>query len=101
MTCAACVRLVEMALKELDGVTDAAVNIATARATIQHRPVWAGLDAVSETVKDQGYDYLGVPDKLQDDPILAARQAEIVDLRHRFAVGVVLSVVIFMGSMQH
>ncbi|MDQ5984475.1 MAG: putative copper-transporting ATPase PacS [Syntrophus sp. SKADARSKE-3] len=101
MTCAACVRRVEMALKELDGVTDAAVNLATARATIRHRPVWAGLDAVRETVEDQGYDYLGIPDEHQEDPILAARLAEITDLKRRFAVGVVLSVIIFMGSMRH
>ena len=101
MTCAACVRRVEMALKEMEGVTDVAVNLATARATIRHEPRWAGLEAVRGTISDQGYDYLGIPDDLREDPILAAREAEIRDLKRRFAVGAVLSIVIFMGSMQH
>lgn len=101
MTCAACVRRVELALKEMDGVTDVAVNLATARATIRHQSRWAGLDAVRETISDQGYDYLGIPDDLREDPILAAREAEIRDLKIRFTVGAVLSVIIFMGSMQH
>ena len=101
MTCAACVRRVEMAIKELDGVADAAVNLATARATIRHSPSWAGLDKVQETVEDRGYDYLGVPDEFREDPADAARAAELRDLTIRFSVGVVLSVAIFMGSMQH
>lgn len=101
MTCAACVRRVEMALKEMDGVTDAAVNLATARATIRHRPSWVRLEQVREAIVDQGYDYLGIPDELQEDPILAARVKEVHDLKVRFSVGTVLSVIIFAGSMQH
>ena len=68
MSCAACVRRVEMALKEMDGVTDVAVNLATARATIRHQSRWAGLDAVRVTISDQGYDYLGIPDDLRRTP---------------------------------
>ena len=101
MTCAACVRRVETALKELDGVTDASVNLATARATIRHTKSWAGLEGVREAITDHGYDYLGVPEELREDPILAAREGEVRDLRRRFSVGAVLSVIIFMGSMQH
>ena len=71
MTCAACVRRVETALKELDGVTDASVNLATARATIRHTKSWAGLEGVREAITDHGYDYLGVPEELREDPILA------------------------------
>jgi P-type Cu+ transporter len=101
MTCAACVRRVESALKGLPGVRDVAVNLATARATISHDKTWAGVGAIEQTVTDQGYDYLGLPDDSREDPITAARKKEIRNLSVRFVVGIVLSAVIFMGSMQH
>ncbi len=101
MTCAACVRRVETALKDVGGVTDVAVNLATARATLTHDKTWAGLDAVRNVIADQGYEYLGVPDDAAEDPITAAREKEIKELRTKFGVGAVLSVIIFFGSMQH
>ncbi|HQG34274.1 MAG TPA: heavy metal translocating P-type ATPase [Syntrophales bacterium] len=101
MTCAACVRRVERALQSLPGVEEAAVNLATGRATLRHRPDWAGLEEAGKVITETGYDYLGVPDEFRADPIAAARDAEIRDLRLRFTVGMVLSVVIFFGSMPH
>ena len=101
MSCAACVRRVENAVREVPGVTDVAVNLATARATVSHIPGWAGIEAVRRVVTEQGYDYLGIPDDTREDPIGAAREKEIRDLKIRFAVGIVLSIVIFVGSMRH
>ncbi len=101
MTCAACVRRVERALSEVDGVTGVAVNLATARATVLHRPEWAGIEALRQVIADQGYEFLGVPDDTREDPITAAREREVKDLNLRFSVGIVLSLVIFVGSMQH
>ena len=101
MSCAACVRRVENALKELPGVTEVAVNLATGRATVSHTAGWAGIEALRQVIADQGYDFLGIPDDAREDPIGAARTREIRDLRMRFVVGIVLSVVIFLGSMQH
>jgi Cu+-exporting ATPase len=101
MTCAACVRRVENALREVPGVTEVAVNLATARATVSHNAGWAGVEALRQVVADQGYEFLGIPDDAREDPIGAAREKEIKDLKTRFAVGIVLSGVIFLGSMQH
>ena len=101
MTCAACVRRVETALQEVDGVTDVAVNLATARATIVHEKAWGGIGALKKVISDQGYEFLGVRDDTGEDPITVAREKEIKDLRIKFIVGVILSAVIFMGSMQH
>ena len=101
MSCAACVRRVENAIREVPGVTDVAVNLATARATVSHIPGWAGIEAVRRVITEQGYDYLGIPDDTREDPIGAAREKEIRDLKIRFAVGIVLSIVIFVGSMRH
>lgn len=101
MSCAACVRRVENVIRGVPGVTDVAVNLATARATVSHIPGWAGIEAVRRVVTEQGYDYLGIPDDTREDPIGAAREKEIRDLKIRFAVGIVLSIVIFVGSMRH
>ncbi len=101
MSCAACVRRVENALREIPGVTDVAVNLATARATVSHTPGWAGVETLRRVITEQGYDYLGIPDDNREDPLGAAREREIRDLKIRFAVGIVLSVVIFIGSMRH
>jgi len=100
MTCAACVRRVESALGSIEGVTDAAVNLATGRATVLHRPDWAGLEAVRKTVSDAGYEFLGASEALLEDPVESARITEVRDLKIRFWTGVVLSIIIFMGSMQ-
>lgn len=101
MTCAACVRRVERALKSVDGVTDVAVNLATARATISHGDTWGGIEKAREIISDQGYDFLGILDDTRPDPITAARAREVKELKIKFAVGAVLSVIIFLGSMQH
>ena len=78
MTCAACVRRVEQALKSIDGVTDVAVNLATARATITHGEIWDGIEAVRNVISDEGYEFLGVRDDTREDPITAARAKDPV-----------------------
>jgi len=100
MTCAACVRRVESTLETIEGTTDAAVNLATGKATVTHRPDWAGLDAVQKAVSDAGYTFLGASEERLDDPFEAVRIREIRELKIRFWTGVVLSIIIFMGSMQ-
>ncbi|MGA1864485.1 MAG: heavy metal translocating P-type ATPase [bacterium] len=100
MTCAACVRRVESALKSVDGVIDAPVNLATAKATIIHPKDWAGIEGVEKAISDAGYEFLGVSGPSLDDPIEAARKRELKELTVKFIVGLVLSIVIFMGSMQ-
>jgi len=102
MTCAACVRRVEQAIEEVAGVQDVSVNLATARASIVYDPgAWGGVEAVRRVIQDSGYEYLGVPDEMGEDPISRAREREIRDLKIRVSVGAILSLLVFMGSMQH
>ncbi|HOF77126.1 MAG TPA: heavy metal translocating P-type ATPase [Smithellaceae bacterium] len=101
MTCAACVRRVENALKNIDGVTDVSVNLATGRATVFHGKRWAGLGALSEVVKNNGYEFLGELKDVSADPIEAARATELREMKIKLICGATLSVIIFFGSMQH
>ena len=101
MTCAACVRRVESALKSVDGAKEAAVNLATGKATVTHDPNWAGVEALGKVVSESGYEFLGVSEPALEDPVETARKREIIELKVKFIVGAILSVVIFAGSMQN
>ncbi len=101
MTCAACVRRVENALKKIEGVRDASVNLATGRATVTHAARWGGMDALAKVVEDNGYKFLGELEDLSADPAEAARAAELGDMKRKLIFGAMMSVIIFFGSMQH
>ncbi len=101
MTCAACIRRVESALKAIDGVRDASVNLATGKATIAHYAEWAGVERLKTVISDAGYEYLGISEPSLEDPVEAARNREIRELKVKFVVGVALSILVFTGSMQH
>lgn len=101
MTCAACVRRVENALKEVEGVVDVSVNLATARATVNHLPRWGGVSALARAVTEQGYEFLGELTDESDDPVGKARARELKEITVKVICGAALSVIIFFGSMQH
>src|SRR3990172_7835331 len=56
MTCASCVAHVEEALKGVKGVSDARVNLATSKATVEYVPLEASLAAMREAVDEMGYE---------------------------------------------
>jgi Cu+-exporting ATPase len=101
MTCAACVRRVENSLKALPGVEDAAVNLATGKAMITHQAGAISKAILERTLTDIGYEFLGLIEETGEDPVEAARKKELKDLKTRVTTGIILSIVIFMGSMQH
>ena len=55
MTCASCVGRVEKALRKLDGVADARVNLATEVASVTYAPERVGLDDLAQAVTKAGY----------------------------------------------
>jgi P-type Cu+ transporter len=60
MTCASCAAHVEKALREVNGVTSAFVNLATEKATVEYLPGEASVADFKKAVKDAGY---GVPEE--------------------------------------
>ena len=58
MTCASCVSHVEGALKELPGVDEVVVNLATNKASLTYDPKQVGLGDMQRAVDDVGY---GIP----------------------------------------
>lgn len=100
MTCAACVRRVETVLKVFPGVADASVNLATSRATITHLSAALDSSQLKKLIEDAGYEYLGVFRETPEDPMEIARQKEARELTLKVSVGLLLSVVIMLGTMQ-
>ncbi|MGC8491872.1 MAG: heavy metal translocating P-type ATPase [Syntrophobacteraceae bacterium] len=101
MSCAACVRRVENILKAVPGVEEAAVNLATSRATLEYSPQLADWAAIRGAIEDAGYEYLGVYQEDAQDPTEAARIRDLAEMKRKVAVGAVLSLLVMAGSMQH
>ena len=99
MTCASCVVHVEHALKEVDGVLSANVNLATEQAAVEYVPGLATLADMKAMVDDAGYSVEGVAgDESSSDEERLARTKEIKTLQRKVLVASVLGVVIFLGS---
>ena len=101
MSCASCVRRVEGALKTLPGVKDASANLATSKATLIHTVDLLNLTEVKKAVDDAGYEFLGLVGEAETDPMEAARRKDLADLKLKLVVGLVLSVLIHVGSSPH
>ncbi|MBN1882571.1 MAG: copper-translocating P-type ATPase [Deltaproteobacteria bacterium] len=100
MTCAACVRRVEKALEAVEGVSEASVNLATGRVDVRYDVGVADIAAIRAAVRGAGYDFLGVSGgHTDDDPIERMRKKEERDLVTRLIVGIVLTILVFIGSM--
>ncbi len=101
MHCAACVDKVERALRAVPGVTDAAVNLATERATIALGPEAPALSALRAAVAAAGYaipeDIAVTPESREREQ--AERAREVERLRRKVVVGAILSLPVLVGSM--
>ena len=69
MTCASCVNRIERFLKKTPGVEQAAVNLATEKATVLVNPSAAGRDELVKAVEAAGYE---VRAEVAVDPAAAA-----------------------------
>ena len=100
MRCAACTHAVETALKRVDGVADATVNLATATATIRYDPVATDIGLLEQAVTQAGYKVLE-----QETPSAPAEETE--DARRRmieawgFATPVIAIMVLHMTGLWH
>ena len=104
MTCASCVRRVERALTSVEGVTSAAVNLATEQATVEV-PAGIDLQALRAAVDRAGYD-LRLPDAGEDDDVArntleAEREHESRDLARRAGFSLVIAAVLMTWMIIH
>lgn len=99
MSCASCVGSVEKALKSVDGVSEAQVNLATERATVSFAAP-ANTDLLIQKVKDRGYSAtLIVPEQHHDEDKEAQRDQEQTQLRRQLIIAAALTTPVFVLEM--
>jgi len=100
MTCAACEKNVDRALKKPQGVLDVSVNLATEKATVTYIPGMVRRADLIAAVEKSGY---GVIDTSaaddMDDAERAAREAEIQRQRRLVIIGAIFSIPLVLLSM--
>jgi len=100
MSCASCVEKVEHALRNVDGVLSASVNLAMERATVEAVPATRVTD-LHRAVREAGYEPLELDGEEAEDYEREARRREIASLRRKLITGTLLSIPILWGSLAH
>ncbi|MCL2601245.1 MAG: cation transporter, partial [Treponema sp.] len=90
MSCAVCAQTVEKALKALEGVESAAVNIAAEKAAVSYNPQTIDLAALHAAIEAAGYTVVK-PQKNQYDEDKARKERETRTLRRKFITAVVFA----------
>jgi P-type Cu+ transporter len=105
MTCAACVRRVEKAVRAVPGVDEATVNLVTQRASIRFDPDATKRDALVTAIEKAGYGV--VPPAPAEKPSTRAdaladiEEREQRSIRRDFAIAAVLTVPLLVLAMSH
>jgi Cu+-exporting ATPase len=99
MHCASCVSRVEAGLREIPGVLEASVNLATEKALIEYLPGKVSLSDIKRAVSAAG-DYQVIEN---ETPVKAedSRIKEYELLKKKLIFGVIMSLVVMVGSMYH
>ncbi|MBA2664355.1 MAG: copper-translocating P-type ATPase [Bradymonadaceae bacterium] len=100
MTCASCVGRVEQALRAVDGVASATVNLATERGRVEFAPGRVTAEAIARVVEATGYAaHLIEDDSRARDLEQSARDAERLELRRRLIIAALLTAPILLLDM--
>jgi len=99
MTCASCSQTIEKALRKLDGVEEANVNLATEKATIVYNQAVTDYEKIKTAVKDTGYKVLGREDaraKYDEEEAREIQVFEIAKKRTLIAWGLTIPIILWM-----
>ncbi|UBV45286.1 heavy metal translocating P-type ATPase (plasmid) [Deinococcus taeanensis] len=100
MTCASCVGRVERALKKVDGVLGATVNLATERASIEYLPTSVSAGQLKAAIRGAGYDVLEEQAGLsREDQEREARAQEVKHLQRQVLFSAVFAVPLLLIAM--
>ena len=86
MTCAMCAGTITDALRRLDGITGADINLSSEKAHITYNPGMTTVSEMKKAILDAGYQYLGIEGE-EEDLEQIAREKELKGKRNRIIVG--------------
>ncbi|MDR2719101.1 MAG: heavy metal translocating P-type ATPase [Treponema sp.] len=98
MTCAACSARVERALRKLNGIESAVVNLATEKATVVYDSGVLRLSAIKEAITNAGYQVIEVSKDMLDEDKLR-KEKEIKILKTKFIIAAVFALPLLYIAM--
>ncbi len=98
MHCASCVNIVEKALKKVDGVASASVNIASEKATISYDPSKVTDEIIESAVANIGYKAVISEELKTEDEEKTEKQKELYALKRKALISLILGGLIVWGS---
>ncbi len=99
MNCASCVQTIEKALQGTSGVVKVAVNLATEKARVEYVPMLTDLPALKKVIESAGYSVLEMTSE-EEDFEKVFREKEYHNLKRRFLFSLIISIIVFLGSME-
>jgi len=99
MTCAACSKAVERAVRKLDGVVEGTVNLATEKLTVIYEPSKLRISDIKAAVTKAGYKVNEEETTVDQDK--ENKEKEIKNLWTRFIVSAVFTIPLLYISMAH
>ena len=98
MTCAACATRIEKGLNKLDGISNATVNLALEKATVEFNPSELTVSDIIARVEKLGY---GAHMKENEQEALDYREAEIKKQRNKFIVSAIFAFPLLWTMVGH
>jgi len=98
MHCASCVVVIEQSLKQIPGVKEASVNLASEKATVSYDPSLVTDEHLSSAVKGAGYQALLHQEVEDEDTAKKAKQKELLILRNKVIFSLIIGALILWGS---
>src|SRR3990167_2170813 len=90
MHCASCVRIIERSLKNVDGILDCNVNLATEKATVTYDATKVTNDLIASAVSNVGYKALIDEEIKSQDEESHEKQKELNDLKQKTIFSLIL-----------
>src|SRR3989338_8059346 len=98
MHCASCVTLIERSLKEVEGIKNATVNLATEKATVTYDPLKVNDSHLSSAVANAGYQAFLGDEMTHERDEQAEKKKELQALKIKVIVSLALCALILWGS---
>jgi len=102
MKCASCVNNIEKNLEHTKGIIKASANLATERVKVEYFPTETNPVEIKKVIEASGYKVLETSrDKERSELEKDVRIKEYEKLRTRFLAGLILGILVFLGSSRH
>jgi P-type Cu+ transporter len=102
MSCAACAKNIEQAIRSVPGVTECAVNFGAEQASVMYDANRTDLGKIQDAVSEAGYSSSSLQPEIiagEDDNERASRLTEKRDLIRKVWVGGVISLILTIGGL--